>query len=669
MIRRLRVSQLLVAMALFALLATNYAIAQVKTRVPIESFTRFMLHASVAVSPDGKRLAAVTPAGDRRGLLIYDLATRKGTVVARYNDMDIRAVRWISNNRLLFSLIDTKAGLGEQIGSGMFAIDADGKNVKELAPLSPASDRGYGIYRGYSFAGVVGPDSDEIFANGNQRSIRSADLYKLNTRTGKAQLLTPNTPGNVAAWLQDDDDKIVGAVTYDDDTSMYAVHRSVDGKFEKLVEFDRDAPGWAPLSANTDGTWVIATNLNSDKVEIAKFDPATRQVLEVMARHPRFDLGSNLGTAGDDPDDGGGSVRAPALLRNKDKQIVGIRLHLEKETTLWFDKEYAKIQASIDAALPGRVNRLRKLGDTQKYLVNSYSDRKPNEYLLFSPAERKLEDLFEARPWIKEDQLSERRFITYKARDGREIAAYVTLPKEAASGPVPLIVHPHGGPWLRNEYWEFDPESQFFASRGYAVVQPEYRGAHGFGYDHFKAGWKQWGLAMQDDLTDAITHLAAIGMIDPKRVCIVGGSYGGYAVAMGLVKDPDLYRCGINVVGVTAAQYMNEVTWTDFASSKSSERSLNMLVGDPKKDAAVLAAGNAVDQAAKVKAPMLMVYGLLDQRVPLINGERMRDALKKNGKPHEWVVYKDEGHGFLRFENRTDYYQRMEAFLATNLGP
>ena len=664
----LRSVSLIPLLALFAAFAGPAIAEQPKQQVPVEAFTRPTLHASVRPSPDGKRLAAVTPAGERRGLLIYDLETRKGKVVVRYDDMDIANVRWISNNRLLYSLIDMKAGLGEQSGSGLFAVDADGRNVKEISPLKSANDRGWGIYRGYAFASVVGPESDEIFATGNQRSVHSADLYRLNTRTGKAQLLTPTTPGNVAGWLQDEKDNIVGAVSYDDDSSMYAVHRFVDGKYEKLVEFDRDERGWGPLGVNSDGTWVIATNLTSDKVEIAKYDPATRKVIEVMARHPRFDLGSNLGTVRSGDDTEGDSVRPVVLLKNKAKDLIGIRMHLDRETTLWFDKESAAIQATLDKALTGRINRFTKLGDINKYLVRSYSDRMRGEYLLFSPEDRKLEALFEVAPWIKEEEMAERRFMIYKTRDGREIAAYVTLPKEAAKGPVPLIVHPHGGPWLRNEYWEFDAESQFFASRGYAVVQPEYRGAQGFGFEHFKAGWKQWGLAMQDDLSDAVTHLATVGIADPKKVCIAGGSYGGYAVAMGLVKDPDLYRCGINVVGVTASQYMNEVTWTDFASSKSAERSLHKVVGHPVRDAAILAAGNAVEQASKIKAPMLMIYGLLDHRVPLINGERMRNALEKNGKLHEWVVYKDEGHGFLRFENRNDYYKRMEKFLRANLG-
>jgi dipeptidyl aminopeptidase/acylaminoacyl peptidase len=653
----------------FAVLAASPVYAQNKALVPVESFTRFAQHGSVVASPDGKFLAAVTPAGERRGLLIFDLTTRKGNVITRYNDMDIGTVRWISNNRLLYSLIDLKSGLGEQSGSGMFAVDKDGKNVKELAPLSSGSDKGNGLYRAFAFDAVVGPDSDEIFATGNFRSGRSVDLYRLNTKTGKGQLLTQDTPGNVAGWLMDEKDAIVGAVTYSDDTNMYGVHhRRADGKYDKLVEFDRDERGWGPVSANSDGTWIIATNLDSDKVRLVKYDPAARKAIETMVEHPKFDLGSNIGSASESGDGEGGEVRPSTLLRNKEKEIIGVRMHLDKETTLWFDKERAQVQASIDAALPGRVNRVTRMGTTKKYLVNSYSDRQPGEYLLFSPEERKLEEIFERQPWINEKQMSERRFITYKARDGREIAAYVTIPNTAQGKAVPLVVLPHGGPWLRNEYWGFEAESQFFASRGYAVVQPEFRGAKGFGFDHFKAGWKQWGLTMQDDLTDAVTHLAKEGIADPSKVCIVGGSYGGYAVSMGLVKDPDLYKCGINVVGVTASQYMNEVTWTDFASSKSAERSLHKVVGHPKTDAAVLAAGNAVEQADKIKAPMLMVYGLLDQRVPLINGERMRDALKKHGKPHEWVVYKDEGHGFLKFENRNDYYKRMEAFLAANIG-
>ncbi len=644
---------------------TAYAQATTKgALLPVEHFTQFPMFDRVVPSPDGKKLAAIAPAGKRRGLLIWDIETGKGSVIARYNDMDINRVSWVSNKRVAYTLRDLQAGLGEQIGSGFYAIDIDGKNSVELSPLTGGTATTSGINRGFTFRSAVGPDSDEIFAEQLGRSINSTDLYKLNTRTKKAELITSDSPGKVASWIASSDDKSFVAITYDDDTGRIAVKAKEGGQWITLVDYDRDDQGWVPLQfdpevANNRGL-IVVSNLGRDTVAVARFDLDSQKITDIIAEHPRFDLGWPV--PGDDA-----GVRPPLLLYSKAKKLIGIRTELDRQVTTWLDPEWKTYQNTIDKNFPNRVNRLSRLGDTGDILVNSYSDRQPSEFLVYSPAKKSIKEVFASMPWIKEAQMAERRFITYAARDGRQISAYVTIPNGSAGKAVPLVVLPHGGPWLRNEYWEWESESQFFASRGYMVIQPEFRGAQGFGYAHYAAGFKQWGLTMQDDLTDGVMALVKQGLVNQNKVCIVGGSYGGYAVVMGLVKDPDLYKCGINVVGVTASQYMNEVTWTDFSNSKSAEKSLNRVVGDPKTDASILAAGNAVDQAAKIKAPMLLIYGLQDRRVPLVNGERMRDALKKHGKKHEWVVYKEEGHGFLLQENRIDYYTRMQNFLAENL--
>jgi dipeptidyl aminopeptidase/acylaminoacyl peptidase len=632
--------------------------------LPVDQFTQFNMFDRVVPSPDGKRLAAVAPAGQRRGLLVWDIQSGKANIVARYNDMDVNTINWVGNNRLVYTLRDLQAGLGEQIGSGFYAIDADGKNGVELSPLTGGSEKGSGINRSFTFVAGVGPDSDEIYATRLGRSIESTDLYKLNTKTKKAELITEDSPGKVAEWVVSADDKAFIAVVFDDDLGKTLIKTKENGVWSTLIAFDRDDQGWSPLQFDpevpSNRGLIIITNADRNTTAIARYNLDSKKITEILAEHPRFDLGwpGPAGLAG---------VRPPSLIYSKEKKLIGIRVQLDKPTTIWLDQQWKTYQNTIDKNFPNRVNSLVRLGDTGEILIRSFSDRQPGEYLVYSPSTKSIKEVFSARPWIKEEQMAERRFITYAARDGRQISAYITVPNGSAGKAIPLVVLPHGGPWLRNEYWEWEAESQFFASRGYMVIQPEFRGVKGFGYEHYSSGFKQWGLAMQDDLTDGVSALVKQGVVDKSKVCIAGGSYGGYAVVMGLVKDPDLYKCGINVVGVTASQYMNEVTWTDFSRSKSVEKSLNRVVGDPKSDAAVLAAGNAVTQAEKIKVPMIMFYGLQDRRVPLINGERMRDALQKHGKKYEWIVYKEEGHGFLLQENRLDYYTKMQRFLAENL--
>jgi dipeptidyl aminopeptidase/acylaminoacyl peptidase len=243
---------------------------------------------------------------------------------------------------------------------------------------------------------------------------------------------------------------------------------------------------------------------------------------------------------------------------------------------------------------------------------------------------------------------------------------WVTLPPQTDGKPLPAVVLVHGGPHIRGTEWAWHAEAQFLASRGYVVIEPEYRGSTGYGIRHERDGFKQWGLAMQDDISDALKFAVGKGWADPKRACIMGGSYGGYAALMGVVKDPDQYRCAVAFAAVSDPRNVFDMHWSDFGAD-TRDNFLPMTMGDRKADEARFIATSPVEQVARIKAPVLLVHGSVDKRVPVQNGERMRDALQKNGKQVEWVLYPDEGHGFRLPENRYDYWRRVEAFLAKQL--
>jgi dipeptidyl aminopeptidase/acylaminoacyl peptidase len=219
---------------------------------------------------------------------------------------------------------------------------------------------------------------------------------------------------------------------------------------------------------------------------------------------------------------------------------------------------------------------------------------------------------------------------------------------------------------VRGTSWSWNAEVQFLASRGYAVLQPEFRGSTGFGASHHEAGWKQWGRAMQDDLADGARWAIAQGIADPKRIAIAGASYGGYAALMGLVRDPDLYACAINWVGVTDLDLLFSATWSDFSPSFR-RHGLPRLVGDRRADAAMLREHSPIHRAAEIKKPVLMAYGRKDRRVPIEHGERMRDALRRHNPNVEWVLYDEEGHGWHKRETNIDFWTRVEKFLARHL--
>ena len=354
------------------------------------------------------------------------------------------------------------------------------------------------------------------------------------------------------------------------------------------------------------------------------------------------------------------------------------------------------------------------------WLVQSWSDQDPGRLWLYRPADDRLQAVGAVRKDIDPRRMATLDFHRFKARDGLEIPVWVTLPLRppqpapapsaapapapsaapapapsaapsaapapvsaapaasaaaspanapAARAPGPAVVLVHGGPWVRGGGWRWHDDAQFLASRGYVVIEPEFRGSTGYGRRLFRAGWHQWGQAMQDDVTDALRWAVAQGWVDAKRVCIAGASYGGYATLMGLVRDPAQYRCGIAWAAVSDPRLLFEWSWISDVGAEAREFGYPTLVGDPVADADMLKANAPVLQAGRIRMPLLLAHGAQDRRVPIVHAQRMRDALAAAGQPPQWVVYADEGHGWQRPENRFDFARRMEKFLAQHLAP
>jgi dipeptidyl aminopeptidase/acylaminoacyl peptidase len=270
---------------------------------------------------------------------------------------------------------------------------------------------------------------------------------------------------------------------------------------------------------------------------------------------------------------------------------------------------------------------------------------------------------------IDPNKMAMQDMVRYKARDGLEIPAYLSLPQVADKKNLPMVVLVHGGPYVRGNSWGWNPEVQFLASRGYAVLQPEFRGSTGFGFKHFKAGWKQWGLAMQDDIADGVKWAIAQGIADPKRICIAGASYGGYATLMGLAKNPELFQCGVEWAGVTDIRYLYRNSVTSDFPAEYQQYGLPVLVGDKEKDAEQLRANSPTELTDKIKQPLLMAYGGADRRVPIEHGEVFYNKIKKTNDKVIWIRYDDEGHGWGLPKNRLDFWNKVDEFLQKNIGP
>jgi len=320
--------------------------------------------------------------------------------------------------------------------------------------------------------------------------------------------------------------------------------------------------------------------------------------------------------------------------------------------------------------MPGLVNNIecKRCLQTRQVLVASYSDRVPTVYSLFDRETGKLANVARSRPWVDPKQMGTRDTARFAARDGLLIPVTVTRPPGATEGdaPRPAVVLIHGGPFVRGVTWGWSEQAQFLASRGYVVLEPEFRGSTGYGAKHFRAGFKQWGLAMQDDIADTAKWAVDQKIVDPKRVCLMGASYGGYATLMGLIRHPDQFRCGVNWVGVTDIDLMYSITWSD-SSDVYKKYGMPVLVADRVADAEQIKATSPVRQAARLKQPLLMAYGGQDKRVPIEHGLKMREALRATNPKVEWVAYRTEGHGWSLFETEVDFWTRVERFLDVNL--
>jgi dipeptidyl aminopeptidase/acylaminoacyl peptidase len=301
--------------------------------------------------------------------------------------------------------------------------------------------------------------------------------------------------------------------------------------------------------------------------------------------------------------------------------------------------------------------------DETKAIFLSTTDRNPGTYYLLDTAALRLKKLFDLAEWIHPQEMAPMKPMEYKARDGLTIHGYLTLPLGGSGKNLPLVVNPHGGPSAR-DVWEFDPGVQFLANRGYAVLQVNFRGSTGYGKSFLKAGFREWGLKQQDDITDGVKWVIDQGIADPKRVCIFGASYGGYAALIGLEQTPELYRCGISYAGVTD---IIRTLKKSLPELKIAEAMAIEQIGDVKEDKAHLKDVSPLAHVDKIQVPVFLAHGEYDRRVPIETARDLARALKKQGKLYDFMVRDDEDHGFHQETNKIAFWTKVEAFLKSNL--
>ncbi|MBA3058985.1 MAG: prolyl oligopeptidase family serine peptidase [Gammaproteobacteria bacterium] len=642
--------------------------------IPLERFFQHQAVLDAKLSPSGKKLAVSTSRGGTRvGLVVIDLAAAnpEAVSVAAFTDADISQFDWVGDNRLVFSLVDLETGSGEDRRSapGLYAVGPDGSELlllvrRQWKPfLVDGRNRDHSLEWNHRLLTVPlqqeGVNPEEvvigklIFADNKIESI--APMW-LNVRSGRTRSTDLHAPSGTVDWMFDSKGQARVARTVVKGRTALHWRGPGETQWRQLVESDLLDPPFLPVAVDDTGNLYVTSDEGPERFSVLSrfdFEKGVPQK-PALVTTPGFDFTGGM------------------VMDRAGSQALGVRVETDAEQTVWFDEGMKRMQVVADAHLPGRVNRLscRRCGaDDMVVLVRSFSDRDPGSLYHYEVATKRWRAIGNVMDDIDPNRMATVDLHRIKARDGRDLPVWLTQPAGFKPGqPAPAVVLVHGGPWVRGGHWKWQPFEQFLASRGYLVISPEFRGSTGYGDAHYRAGWKQWGQTMQDDVADALLWAQKQGLASDKA-CIAGASYGGYSTLMGLVRNPELYRCGVAWVAVTdPALFLDGAWWVDDDISASGRRyQLPQLVGDVVKDADMLTANSPLAQFKRIKAPLLLAFGESDLRVPLVHGERLRAALHEAGRPPEWVTYSDEGHSWRLVSTNVDFARRVEIFLGQHL--
>ena len=603
-------------------------------QIPLEDFFKNPEKSSYQISPNGSFYSYMAPYKNRMNIFIQKIGDSSATQLTFEEKRDISGYFWPNNEQLVF----LKDDAGDE-NFHLFGVDIDGSN--------PISFTDFDGVRAQIIDDL--PDQKDFIIIGlNKRNKQVFDPYRLNLKSGKISILAEN-PGNIQGWMFDHEGKLRIATAIVDGVNTSLLYRDSEQEEFKTIVTTNFKEGFSPQFFTFDNKNIIGTsNLGRDKSVVVEFDPSKGKEVKELYGNEDYDVGG-------------------VAYSRKRKVITAAYYNSWKSERHFFDQQSKALFEKVQNHLPGYEISVSGMSDDENiFIIRTYSDKSLGAYFIYNAKEDNLDKIVEVSPWIDENEMSNQLPISYNSRDGLKINGYLTLPKgydmENAKD-LPVIINPHGGPWARDE-WGFNPEIQFLANRGYAVLQMNFRGSVGYGRKFWEASFKKWGREMQDDITDGTQWLIDQGIADKKRIAIYGGSYGGYATLMGLVKEPQLYAAGVDYVGVSNMfTFMKTIPpyWEPMLEM------MYEMVGDVEKDSAMLREVSPVFHVDKIKAPLFIAQGANDPRVNVDESDQMVKAMKEKGIEVEYLVKDNEGHGFRNEENKFDFYRAMEKFLSIQL--
>lgn len=600
-------------------------------KIALENFFKNPEKTSYQISPEGTKFSYRAPFQDRMNIFVQEIGSEEATQITFETDRDIAGYFWANDNRILY----LKDNGGDE-NFKLYGVDIDGQNQICFTDFENVRT---------SIIDRLEAIPDEVIISMNKRNPQVFDPYRLNIVTGELTLLYEN-PGYITGWMTDHDGKLRVATAITDMVNTTILYRDTENDEFKPIITTSFKETMSPHFFTFDNKMLYASsNIGRDKMAIVIFDPATGKETETLFANEMVDVEG-------------------LFYSKKRKVLTKAQYTTDMVNFKFFDEESEQMYNRVKNELADYDCYFTSTNTNEdKFLIRTYSDRSLGAYYFFNKNTDELKLISTVSPWLDESQMAAMKPIQYTSRDGKTIHGYLTLPVGIEAKNLPMVVNPHGGPWARDE-WGFNPEIQFLANRGYAVLQMNFRGSTGYGREFWESSFKQWGQSMQDDITDAVQWAIDQGIADKDRIAIYGGSYGGYATLAGLAFTPDLYKCGVDYVGVSNMfTFMNTIPpyWEPY------RQMLYEMAGDPVKDSLMLAKVSPVFHADKITAALFVAQGANDPRVNLAESDQMVEAMKARGILVEYMVKDNEGHGFRNQENRFDFYRAMEKFLATHL--
>jgi len=633
--------------------------------IPLESFAKHEQYENVKISPNGEYLAVTAIVGDRTVLSLVQLADMKGKNLAARDGAQISDFYWASPDRVMYTIGERVGGFDRPQANGeLYTVKGDGSeaaivfgyragpastlasHIKQATPdyawgdlIAPLRDQpNYALISSYP---LNGPDHGASFTGA------FPEVYKIDLRNGNKTLVT-TSPLRRAEFIADHAGVVRFAYAEDSDQMRKVYYRaSASAEWEQVWDEGKNPDGFMPIMFDRTNKNVYVHCGRGAVGGICSWDTATRKL-------------ATLWTGKDSSE--------AQLLETFDRlDAFAIRTNQGRPSVVLLDKSApeATLLITLMKQFPGEsIVFTSATTDGKKAVFLAHADADPGAFYLYDADKKKASLLFNSQPWFKPEQLASMEPVTLKARDGLDLHGFLTRPqgKETAKN-LPTVVLVHGGPYGIRDRWAFDSEVQLLASRGYAVMQVNFRGSGGYGLDFEKAGYREWGGKMQDDVTDATRWAITQGIADPERICIFGASYGGYAALEGAVKEPDLYQCAVGYVGVYDLRLMH--SRGDTTQSAYGVNYLKLVLGENETD---LWNRSPMAHLDALKAKVMLVVGGEDKRVPPIQGNNLHNELLKRGVAHEWVYESNEGHGFYNEAHTRAMYEKLVAFLDRNIG-